>query len=139
MKTNTEYISAQKLLSLIPGESLRKIAESTNVNRYIKVLDGESVFYLLLYALVECQRNSLRTMQDLFNSAAFKFLFNLQAHKKVKYNSISERLSIIDPEFFRQAYELIFTIFSEHYRLKIAAPRWLQSKGNYSQHICFEI
>lgn len=115
MKTSAKNVSAHQLLSLIPVDELRKIAERTNVNHYIKVLDGESVFYLLLYALVECQRNSLRTMQDLFNSAAFKFLFNLQAHKKVKYNSISERLSVIDPEFFRQAYELIFTIFSEHY------------------------
>lgn len=115
MKTNAKNVSAHQLLSLIPIDELRKIAERTKVNHYVKVLDGESVFYLLLYALVECQRNSLRTMQDIFNSAAFKFLFSLQAHKKVKYNSISERLSIIDPEFFRQAYELVFTIFSEYY------------------------
>lgn len=108
-------IAACDLLSLIPGDQLNRIAQETNINHYIKVLDGESVFCLLLYALVECQRNSLRTMQDIFNSAAFKFLFNLPADKKVRYNSISERLSVIDPEFFKQAYELIFTIFSEYY------------------------
>ncbi|HEY6914296.1 MAG: IS4 family transposase [Methylococcaceae bacterium] len=108
-------ISACDLLSLIPAEEINRIAQKTNVNHCIKVLDGESVLYLLLYALVECQRNSLRTMQDIFNSAAFKFLFNLPAGKTVKYNSISERLSVIDPEFFKQAYELIFDIFTEHY------------------------
>lgn len=108
-------LSACDLLSLIPSEELNRIAQETNVNYYIKVLDGKSVLYLLLYALVECQRNSLRTMQDIFNSAAFKFLFNLPAGKTVKYNSISERLTVIDPEFFKQAYELIFDIFSEHY------------------------
>lgn len=108
-------ISACDLLSLIPGEELNRIAQETNINHYIKVLDGESVFCLLLYALVECQRNSLRTMQDIFNSAAFKFLFNLPAGKRVRYNSISERLSVISPEFFKQAYELIFTIFSQYY------------------------
>lgn len=108
-------ISASNLISLISGDELNRIAQETHVNHYIKVLDGESVFYLLLYALVECQRNSLRTMQDIFNSAAFKFLFNLPAGKTVRYNSISERLSVINPEFFRQAYELIFSVFSEYY------------------------
>lgn len=108
-------IAACDLLSLIPGEELNRIAQETNVDHYIKVLDGESVFYLLLYAMVECQRNSLRTMQDIFNNAAFKFLFNLPADKTVKYNSISERLSVIDPKFFKLAYELIYTIFSQYY------------------------
>lgn len=108
-------ISASNLISLISGDELNRIAQETNVNHYIKVLDGESVFYLLLYALVECQRNSLRTMQDIFNSAAFKFLFNLPAGKTVRYNSISERLSVISPEFFKQAYELIFIVFSKYY------------------------
>jgi transposase len=54
-------------------------------------------------------------MQDIFNSASFKFLFNLPWGKTVRYNSISERLSVINPEFFRQAYELIFSVFSEYY------------------------
>lgn len=116
MTANTKNnISACDLLSLIPGDELNRIARQTNVNHYIKVLDGESVFCLLLYALVECQRNSLRTMQDIFNSAPFKFLFNLPAGKTVKYNSISERLSVINPGFFKQAYELIYTIFSKYY------------------------
>ncbi len=30
-------------------------------------------------------------------------------------NSISEKLSVIDPEFFKQAYKVIFDIFSEYY------------------------
>lgn len=116
MTVNTkDNIIASNLLFLIPGDELNRIAQETNVNHYIKVLDGQSVFYLLLYALVECQRNSLRTMQDIFNSASFKFLFNLPAGKTIRYNSISERLSVINPEFFKQAYELIFSVFSEYY------------------------
>ncbi|MGE5394762.1 MAG: DUF4372 domain-containing protein [Candidatus Saccharibacteria bacterium] len=78
MTANTKNnISASNLLCLIPGHELNRIAEETNVNHSIKALDGESVFCLLLYALVECQRNSLHTMQDIFNCASFKFLFNL--------------------------------------------------------------
>ena len=116
MTTNAKNnVSACDLLPLIPGDQLNRIAQETNVNHYIKVLDGQSVFYLLLYALVECQRNSLRTMQDIFNSTPFKFLFNLDTGKTVRYNSISERLSVISPEFFKQAYELIFSVFSQYY------------------------
>lgn len=108
-------ISASNLLLLIPGKEIDRIAQETGVNHYIKVLDGKSVFCLLLYALVECQRNSLSTMQDIFNSACFKFLFNLPWGKTVRYNSLSERLSVIKPDFFKQVYELIFSVFSEYY------------------------
>jgi hypothetical protein len=54
-------------------------------------------------------------MEDIFNSSAFKFLFNLDPNKKVKYNSISERLSVINIDFFKRSYELIYNQFSQHY------------------------
>lgn len=54
-------------------------------------------------------------MEDIFNSATFKFLFNLDSARRVKYNSISERLSIINIDFFRKSYELIHTQFSQYY------------------------
>jgi len=54
-------------------------------------------------------------MEDIFNSAAFKFLFNLDSTRKVKYNSISERLSIINIDFFKKSYDLIHSQFSKYY------------------------
>lgn len=111
----TKKVSITNLLSLIPDNELNRIARMTKVNQYVKVLDGKSVFYLILYSLVESQRNSLRTMEDIFNSSAFKFLFNLPKDKTVKYNSISERLSAININFFKQSYELIYKLFSEKY------------------------
>lgn len=115
MKSETNKISIAQLLSVIPDEDIRKIAKSTHVDYYAKILDGKSLLYLILYSLIECQRNSLRTMQDIFNSSAFKFLFNLDSKRKVKYNSISERLSVINIEFFRRSYELIHNQFSQYY------------------------
>jgi hypothetical protein len=108
-------ISISELLSLLPDEELNKIAKRTKVNYYVKVLDGKSIFYLILYALVECQRNSLRTMEDIFNSPQFKFLFNLDSSQTIRYSSISERLSIINVDFFQQAYELTYKYFSTYY------------------------
>lgn len=60
-----------------------------------KVLYGRSVFYMLLLGLLESERPSLRTMEDIFNSRRFKFLFNIHQNVSVKYNSISERLSCL--------------------------------------------
>jgi len=108
-------ISISELLSLLPDEELNKIAKRTKVNYYVKVLDGKSIFYLILYALVECQRNSLRTMEDIFNSPQFKFLFNLDSSQTIRYSSISERLSIINVDFFQQAYELTYDYFSTYF------------------------
>ena len=115
MKADTQKISIIQLLSLIPDEDIRKIAKRTKVDYYAKILDGKSLLCLILYSLIESQRNSLRTMEDIFNSSAFKFLFNLDSTKKVKYNSISERLSVININFFKKTYELIYRQFSKYY------------------------
>lgn len=115
MKADTQKISIIQLLSLIPDEDIRKIAKRTKVDYYAKILDGKSLLCLILYSLIESQRNSLRTMEDIFNSSAFKFLFNLDSTKKVKYNSISERLSVININFFKKTYELIYSQFSKYY------------------------
>lgn len=115
MKAETQKISIIQLLSLIPDEDIRKIAKRTKVDYYAKILDGKSLLCLILYSLIESQRNSLRTMEDIFNSSAFKFLFNLDSTKKVKYNSISERLSVINIDFFKNTYELIHGQFSKYY------------------------
>lgn len=115
MQADTQKISIIQLLSLIPDEGIRKIAKRTKVDYYAKILDGKSLLCLILYSLIESQRNSLRTMEDIFNSSAFKFLFNLDSTKKVKYNSISERLSVININFFKKTYELIYSQFSKYY------------------------
>jgi hypothetical protein len=115
MKPETNKISITQLLSIIPDEGISKIAKSTHVDYYAKILDGKSLLCLILYSLIECQRNSLRTMEDIFNSSAFKFLFNLDPKRKVRYSSISERLTVINIDFFKKSYELIYNQFSQHY------------------------
>lgn len=113
--TAKKKIPVTKLLSILPDKELNKIARRTKVNYYVKVLDGKSIFYLILYALIECQRNSLRTMEDIFNSPQFKFLFNLDSSQTIRHSSISERLRVVNIEFFQQAYELTYKYFSIYY------------------------
>ncbi len=54
-------------------------------------------------------------MEDIFNSPQFKFLFNLDSSQTVRHSSISERLSVINIEFFQQAYDLTYKYFSSYY------------------------
>lgn len=114
-EVRSSNIKVSDILALIPDLDITKIARETNVNYYAKVLDGKSVLYLILYSLIEQKRNSLRTMEDIFNSVQFKFLFGLDPSKSVRYSSISERLSLIDISFFERSYELFYDTYSKLY------------------------
>jgi len=109
------HTSAKSLLQLIPEDAFAAIAADTQVDYQVKKLYGKSMFYLLLYGLLESSRTSLRSMEDVFNSQKFKVLFNLNREATTKYNSISDRLATMNMEFFRQTYELLYLEFSKRY------------------------
>lgn len=111
-KITKKTITVKDLLSIISEDSLVSMAKDTNVDYCSKVLYGRSVFYMLLLGLLESNRPSLRTMEDIFNSRRFKFLFNIHQKVSVKYNSISERLSVMDVEFFEKLFEQYYTQLS---------------------------
>lgn len=90
------------------------LAHSTQVDYQVKKLYGRSMFYLLLCGLLE-SRVSLRGLEDTFNSTKFKVLFHLDRDARTKYNSISDRLSMMDEEYFKRVYELLYQDFSSQY------------------------
>ena len=62
------------------------------------------------------EKLSQRTLEDTFNSSGFKALFGfLVKRKKVRRSSISERLSKIDSNYFKEIYEQMYGRFSELY------------------------
>lgn len=117
-KINKKTVTVKELLSIISDDSLLSMAKDTNVDYCSKVLYGRSVFYMLLLGLLESDKPSLRTMEDIFNSRRFKFLFNIHQKVSVKYNSISERLSVMDVNFFEKIFEQYYsqlsTLYSSH-------------------------
>lgn len=114
-KDKKKAITVKELLSIMPDESLISLAKDTHVDYCSKVLYGRSVFYMLLLGLLESDRSSLRTLEDIFNSRRFKFLFNIHSSVSVKYNSISERLSVMDVSFFERLFELFYSQLSSLY------------------------
>ncbi|GAB6120343.1 IS4 family transposase [Dysgonomonas termitidis] len=108
-------IGINQLLGVIPEALLSHLSENTKVDYYSKVLHGKKLFYLLMYGILENDRLSQRTLEDTFNDPVFKMLFNLDKSESVRRSSISERLSKIDADFFKQIYECIYEQFSAAY------------------------
>jgi transposase len=110
-------IGVNDLLTVVPDEILANLSQTTKVDHYAKVLQGKKMFYLLLYGILENEKLSQRTLEDTFNNSVFKLLFNLDKDEKICRSSISERLSKINPDYFKQIYERIYEQFSESYTL----------------------
>ena len=108
-------IQISQLLSVIPEALLSELSSTSKVDHYAKVLHGKKLFYLLLYGILENEKLSQRTLEDTFNDPVFKLLFDLEKEETVRRSSISERLSKIDADYFRQIYECIYDQFSSIY------------------------
>lgn len=99
-------MEVSQLLSLLPDRVLEELALATNVNKYSKKLQGELVFKLLLHCILCFKDNSLRTMESAYESIAFKLLNVQTKSEKIRFSSISERLSTIEPTYFEKLYEI---------------------------------
>jgi hypothetical protein len=108
-------VSVSELLGFIPEALLSHLSTSTKVDHYSKVLHGKKMFYLLLYAILDNDRLSQRTLEDTFNYSGFKTIFNLDESETVRRSSISERLSKIDSGYFKEIFEYMYDRFSESY------------------------
>ncbi len=108
-------IGASQLLDVIPAVLFSGLSATSKVDHYAKVLHGKKMFYLLLYGILENEKLSQRTLEDTFNDPVFKTLFSLDKEEKVRRSSISERLSKIDTDYFKQIYDCIYEQFSNTY------------------------
>ena len=108
-------ISLKQVLNFIPESLLSHLSSTTKVDYYSKVLHGKKMFYLLLFCIFDNEKLSQRTLEDTFNSSGFKALFGLGEDEKVRSSSISQRLSKIDPNYFKEIYEQMYGKFSELY------------------------
>jgi len=119
MKQFKEHkITVKQILDRVPSRIIEQLALDTNVNHYAKVLNGKNIFSLLLYGILENDKLSQRSLEDTFNSDTFKQIFQLCDAVSVRRSSISERLAKINPDYFKQIYNHLYTTFSQLYSPK---------------------
>ncbi|CAA9200812.1 hypothetical protein FLA105534_03273 [Flavobacterium bizetiae] len=109
-------VTVGSLLKLIDKDSLELIAIETNVDYKAKKLSGEVVFKLILMSILDDTKVSLRIMEKVFASNMFKFFSGVEKSQTVKFSSISERLSIINEEYFEKIFENIFTLSKSYFK-----------------------
>ena len=108
-------IHARDLLKLIPEDKFASIIKDTNVDFQVKKLFGRTMFFLLLYGLLDSKRSSLRTLEQSFKTNKFKVLFKIDPLQQIKYNSLSDRLATMNVDFFKEVYEMLYDLLSSHY------------------------
>jgi len=108
-------VELAELFGVIPEELFAKIARDTQVDYYTKVLYGKVLFYLLLYALLMDENPGQRGIADLYASRYFRALFDLPLKKKISHSSLSERLPVVETDYFKQLYDIIYQRFSALY------------------------
>jgi hypothetical protein len=108
-------LALAELLREIPEDDITRIARDTRVDYCSKVLQGKLMFYLLLYGMLRIDRLSQRGLKDAFSSPLFRTIFNYHGQTEISHSSISERLTVIEVDFFRQVYELFYRRFSSLY------------------------
>jgi hypothetical protein len=105
-----------KLLSFIPDEDLEAFAIDTGVNKFTKKLHGQLLFKLLFYCLVTEKDNSLRGLQSTLESAVFRTVGGLSGEFAVSHSSISERLNVVNVDFFEKIFTYCVTAYKKSAR-----------------------
>jgi len=106
-------VEVGQLLSLLPESILSELALSTQVDKYTKKLQGELIFKLLLHCILSFKDNSLRTMESAYESMGFKLLNIKRKSESIRFSSISERLSVIEPTYFEKLYSICVERYSD--------------------------
>ena len=137
---NDHKVSLSQVLDFIPEALLSHLSATTNVDHYSKVLHGRKMFYLLLFCVFDNDRLSQRTLEDTFNSSGFKALFGLGEEEKVRRSSISERLSKIDPSYFKEIYEQMYLRLAKSYnKTEIAKYNLIRVDSTIVADVCTKL
>jgi len=87
-------MSVEKLLLLIPGNLLDKLAIETGVDYYPKKLQSEVIFKLPIYYIISPKDNSLRTMELVYEKLALQLLNQRYNQGTVKFRYYRQLLSL---------------------------------------------
>lgn len=106
-------MSIEKILSLLPANLLEELAVETKVDYFSKKLQGEVVFKLLLHCIFSEKDNSLRRMESAYETLFFSFINSHNHKNSISFSSVSERLSVINPDYFEKIYQSCVKLYKD--------------------------
>lgn len=109
-----DKISVKSLFSMVDTGILESIAIETKVNYKAKKLSGETVFKLLLMSILDNTKISLRIMEKTFSNSLFKIYSGIEKEQTIRFNSISERLSVIESSYFEKIYKHVLLLSKKY-------------------------
>ena len=105
-------MNISELLKLIPSKTFRDLAIETKVDTQVKKLSGEVMFKLILFSMLSSDKLSLRVMETFLQSSKFKCFAEFDILDS-RYNSIRDRICIINASYFEKLFEIIFSIYNK--------------------------
>lgn len=106
----------EELMGMIPEGDLEFLAAETKVDHQVKKLNGHLIFKLILFAMLDTERMSLRVMETLLLSARFRH-FSGSESLTTRHSSIRDRIASINPYYFHAIFERLFSLY--HPLLKV--------------------
>lgn len=106
-------MKVEQIIKLLPEKDLEFLSAKTAVDHQVKKLKGIIVFKLILFSMLNTTKLSLRVMESFFLSAQFK-KFSRTENINSKYNSIRDRITTINSEYFEKIFDLIFLKYNQH-------------------------
>lgn len=110
-------MKVSEVLNYIPKEELERLSLEYKIDHQVKKLDGQTMFQLLLFSMLNVKDNSLRMMEEFYHSIAFKSIAN-KSFEGVKYNSIRDRLVSINADYFESIFKICLDKFQEKYLIR---------------------
>lgn len=97
-----------RLLDQIPQDWFAQIGQATSIDYQVSRLRGKLMFDLLLYGLLQRERDlSLRVLEDFYNHSVFFQLLSGKGGHQTRHTSLSDRLNSMPVAYFRQIFELL--------------------------------
>ena len=70
-------------------------------------------------SILDNTKISLRIMEKTFSNNLFKLFSGVEKKETIKYNSISERLSVINHTYFEQIYKHVYQLSKKYFTTEL--------------------
>lgn len=110
-------MSVDELLCLVGVSVFEDIVAELNADKWVIQFKTMTVFKLILYSLLENERNSLRVMSESYASPIFQAMLGNEK-STMSHTAIRSRLIKIKQAFFKSAYEHVAAVLDSNYTEK---------------------